>query len=72
MTKLFDWLWPNFSIQFADTFYIGKKKIPIALKKNRNGYTVKLGSGFASYTLETNKQELENLSSFVKNFIDSN
>lgn len=68
------WFWPTFNVQFVDTFYIGKKRLPLSLRKNNktNGYTVKMGSGFASYTLETTKEELKNLSVFVNNFIDKN
>ena len=72
--SIIQYLWPSFNIQFTDTFYIGKKRLPIALKKNTKskGYTVKLGSGFASYTLETDKYELEKLSLFVNDFIRNN
>lgn len=57
------------NILFTNIFYIGRKKTPIALKKDGEKILVKLGSGFASYTLESNKQELENLINFVQNFI---
>lgn len=60
----------NVNIQFSDTFYIGRKKTPIALKKENNKVLVKLGSGFASYVLESNENELEELIAFVQNFID--
>lgn len=68
------WFWPSFNVQFTDTFYIGKKRLPIALRKNdkSKGYTVKLGSGFASYSLDTDKYELEKLSLFVSDFIRNN
>ena len=68
------WFWPSFNIQFTDTFHIGKKRLPIALRKNNKnkGYTVKLGSGFASYSLDTDKYELEKLSLFVNDFIRNN
>ena len=72
MFNILEYFFPSLYIQFSNTFYIGRKRIPISLKKNREGYVVKLGSGFASYTLETNKNELEGLSEFVKNFIASN
>lgn len=64
----------NFNSYSNDTFYIGKKRLPLSLRKNNktNGYTVKMGSGFMSYTLETTKEELKNLSVFVNNFIDKN
>lgn len=67
------WIFPSFYSQFTDTFYIGRKRLPISLKKNYGeNYTVKVGSGFASYALETNKNELESLSSFIQNFIQNN
>lgn len=68
------WLYPSFNVQFADTFYIGKKRLPLSLKKNNKnkGYTVKMGSGFMSYTLDTDKYELEKLSLFVNDFIRNN
>lgn len=70
---ILQWFFPGAYIQFADTFYVGKKRLPISLKKNYGeNYTAKLGSGFASYTLETNKQELEYLASFIQNFIQNN
>lgn len=59
-------------IQFSNVFYIGKKKTPIGLKKEDGKILVKLGSGFASYVLESNKKELEDLINFVQNFIDRN
>lgn len=66
-------IFPSLYIQFANTFYFGKKKLPISLKKNYGEkYTAKLGSGFASYTLETNKNELESLASFIQTFIQNN
>lgn len=69
-----EYFYQRFSIQFTDTFYIGRKRLPISLKKNNKnkGYTVKLGSGFASYTLDTDKYELEKLSLFVNDFIRNN
>lgn len=72
--SIIQWFWPNFNVQFTDTFYIGKKRLPIALRKNdkSKGYTVKLGSGFASYSLDTDKYELEKLSLFVSDFIRNN
>lgn len=72
--SIIQWFWPSFNIQFTDTFYIGKKRLPIALRKNdkSKGYTVKLGSGFASYSLDTDKYELEKLSLFVSDFIRNN
>jgi hypothetical protein len=54
--------------QSSNIFYIGRKKIPIAVRKTQQGYTIKLGSGFASYTLDTTSQEL----SALANFINSN
>lgn len=56
----------------GDTFYVGKKKIPITLKKVNKGYTVKLGSGLMSYTMETTKDELDKLSSFINNYLANN
>jgi hypothetical protein len=53
--------------KFENIFYIGRKKTPIAVKKREDDYLVKLGSGFASYTLETNKAELQALSNFIQN-----
>lgn len=72
--SIIQWFWPSFNVQFTDTFYIGKKRLPIALRKNdkSKGYTVKLGSGFASYSLDTDKYELEKLSLFVNDFIRNN
>lgn len=72
--SIIQWFWPSFNIQFSDTFYIGRKQLPISLKKNdkSKGYTVKMGSGFASYTLDTDKYELEKLSLFVSDFIRNN
>lgn len=68
--KIMDWFWPSIEVQSTDTFYIGRKKTPIFLRKVQKGFLVKLGSGFASYTLETTKEELKNLSVFVNDFID--
>lgn len=72
--SIIKWFWPSFNIQFTDTFYIGRKRLPISLKKNNQnkGYIVKLGSGFASYSLDTDKYELEKLSLFVNDFIKNN
>lgn len=60
----------NINIQFTDNFYIGKRKTPISLKREKNQILVKLGSGFASYILESNENELQDLIIFVQNFID--
>lgn len=57
-------------IQFSDIFYIGRKRTPIALKKDNQKILIKLGSGFASYVLESDKQELQNLILFVEQFIN--
>ena len=62
----------NFDIQSSSTFYVGRKKTPISLRKTNQGYSVKLGSGFVSYTLDTNKVELQALSDFVLDFIQNN
>lgn len=65
-------IFSKFKSYSNDTFYIGKKKIPISIKKYRMGFLVKLGSGFASYTLETTSEELKNLSIFINDFIEKN
>jgi hypothetical protein len=70
--SILEWIWPKFSIQFTDVFHIGKKRIPIAVKKNSKGYIIKLGSGFASYTLETTKEELVGLSEFINSTLEKN
>jgi hypothetical protein len=72
MFNVLAYFFPSFYIQFTNTFYIGRKRIPISLKKNREGYTVKLGSGFASYTLETTKEELVGLSQFINSTLEKN
>jgi hypothetical protein len=72
MFNILKYLWPSLVIQFSDVFYVGKKKTPISLKKNKDIFLVKLGSGFASYTLESNKKELEELINFVQDFLDRN
>lgn len=72
MINILKYFWPQIVIQFTDVFYIGKKKTPISLKKDKTKILVKLGSGFASYTLESNKKELEELINFVQHFIDRN
>ena len=72
MFNVLEYFFPSFYIQFTNTFYIGRKRIPISLKKNREGYTVKLGSGFASYTLETTKEELVGLSQFINSTLEKN
>lgn len=52
----------------TNVFRIGKKKTPVIIEKDGKRINVKLGSGFASYTLETSKEELE---AFIL-FIESN
>lgn len=70
--SILELIWPKFFVQFNDVFHIGKKRIPIAVKKNSKGYIIKLGSGFASYTLETTKEELTGLSEFIDYTIQKN
>lgn len=70
--SILQYFWPSLIIQFSDIFYIGKKRTPICLKKDDDGVLVKLGSGFASYTLQSNKTELRELITFVENFLDRN
>jgi len=67
-------IFSKFKSYSNDTFYIGKKRLPLSLKKNNKskGYTVKMGSGLMSYTLDTDKHELEKLSLFVNDFIRNN
>lgn len=60
---MFSWL---MFTRFENVFHIGRKRTPIAVKKRDNDYLVKLGSGFASYTLETDKVELQALSNFIQ------
>lgn len=64
------YLWSIAKEQSANTnvFRIGKKKTPVIIEKDGKRINVKLGSGFASYTLETSKEELE---AFIL-FIESN
>lgn len=63
---------PNFYAQSNNVFYIGRKRLPISLSRDGEDYIVKLGSGFASYTLRTNKKELNDLTKFVYNYINTN
>lgn len=72
MVNILSYFFPILDVQSNNVFYIGRKKIPISLRKTNQGYSVKLGSGFVSYNLDTNKTELEALSDFVANFIKNN
>lgn len=67
--SIIEYFYKPFSIQSSNIFYIGRKKIPIAVRKTNQGYSIKLGSGFASYTLETTSQELSSLANFINNTI---
>lgn len=62
------YLWSKFEKQSTNNnvFRIGKKKTPIIIEKDGKRINVKLGSGFASYTLETSKEELEAFILFIK------
>ena len=64
------YLWSKFEKQSTNNnvFRIGKKKTPITIQKDEKRINVKLGSGFASYILETSKEELK---AFIL-FIESN
>jgi hypothetical protein len=70
--SILQYFFPAFTVQFSNIFYIGKKRTPIALKKDDSSILVKLGSGFASYTLQSDKEELRELVNFVENFLDRN
>jgi hypothetical protein len=67
--KITNWLSHNVTNLDDNIFYIGKRQTPIRLTVNKNKILVKLGSGFASYTLESDKKELSDLSQFINNFL---
>lgn len=67
--KITSWFSHNIANVDDSIFYIGKRQTPIRLTVNKNKILVKLGSGFASYTLESDKKELSDLSQFINNFL---
>lgn len=68
MIKIFTSFFSNPTIH-SNTFYMGKKQTPILLSANNSAISIKLGSGFMSYTLQSNKKELTELSEFIDTFL---
>jgi hypothetical protein len=62
------YVWSKLTKQSTNNniFRFGKRKTPVIIEKEGKLINVKLGSGFASYTLETSKEELQAFILFIQ------